>query len=143
MARSSSRERLCLDESGNGGVGDTNERDDHRRKKRAVGVPAIVEMNRAPARISMFPLCTPIQSSSKRDKGKESVSPGDTQKPDSIELMPQLHRQQGGNESEEPEEDPDKMVIRKEVRYSVQYEYDEERRGQGMSKSSTDAMAYV
>lgn len=66
---------------------------------------------------------------------------------DAIELMPQLRRQHARQESEHTldEEDPDKIVIRKEVQYSIQYEYDEARREeQGVSKkSSTDAVAYI
>lgn len=66
---------------------------------------------------------------------------------DAIELMPQLQRQHGRQQSEVivDSDDSDRMVIRKEVGYSIQYEYDDaRRRGQGPSKkSSTDAMAYV
>lgn len=134
MARSSSKERLCLDETGHGGLVDANRA---KHQSRA----AI----RAPARTSMFPLCAPSKSSAVRDKDKKSVMRDDAQDHDSIELMPQLHRQHGGNEGQEPGEDPDKMVIRKEVQYSVQYECDEARRQEQdiSKKSSTDAMAYV
>lgn len=66
---------------------------------------------------------------------------------DAVELMPQLQRQHAREEGDGPFEaaDSERMVIRKEVQYSIQYEYDEaRRRGQASSKeASTDAMAYV
>lgn len=64
---------------------------------------------------------------------------------DAIELMPQLQRQHGRQRSEatDDDDDSDRMVIRKEVGYSIQYEYDDARRKGPSKKSSTDAMAYV
>ena len=141
MSRSSSTERLCREESHQGTLGDMNQGQKKRSPRAAV---------RAPIPRSMFPLHAPSKPTFVRsDKGKaraRSPRSGDVhEEPDSIELMPQLHAQYGGQSEGPSSEDPDKMVIRKEVQYSVQYEYDEaRRRGQGASKkSSTDAMAYV
>ncbi|KAJ5155230.1 hypothetical protein N7492_008033 [Penicillium capsulatum] len=142
VTRSTSKERLCLDGSGHGAcLDDASQGNSHRHKPSAASRETI----RAPARMSMFPLGTSSKTSTKRNKGKARADPSVAQEPDSIELMPQLHRQCDGNENEEPGDDPDKMVIRKEVQYSVQYEYDEaRRRGQSVpQKSSTDAIAYV
>lgn len=85
------------------------------------------------------------------DKGKDGIRGAGSEPSlldaDAIELMPQLHRQHAQQEDSRPFEaaDSERMVIRKEVQYSIQYEYDEaRRRGQGSSKEgSTDAMAYV
>ena len=95
----------------------------------------------------MFPISEPSKKSFARlDKGKDGRGSGSGPglDGDAIELMPQIHRDSRGV-SDGPEGGPDPMVIRKEVQYSVQYEYDEaRRRGQGPSKRvSNDAMAYV
>jgi len=97
-------------------------------------------------RRSIFPLGEPGKKKfSRLDKGKDGQSglslDGDA---DAIELMPHSRRMSDGR----PESDPETMVIRKEVEYSVQYEYDEARQmGEGASKRvstvSNDAMAYV
>ena len=144
MSRSSSTERLCREESHQGALGDMNQ--DGGRQTRQSPRAAV----RAPVPRSMFPLRAPSKPTFVRsDKGKARARgprSGDVhEEPDSIELMPQLHAQYGGQGDGPSSEDPDKMVIRMEVQYSVQYEYDEaRRRGQGASKkSSTDAMAYV
>lgn len=112
------------------------------------------EQSRTPMRRSIFPIGEPGKTSARLDKGKDGRGPGlglgsgedvdvDVDV-DAIELMPQTnrHSRMVGNGANE---DPDAMVIRKEVQYSVQYEYDEaRRRGQGPSKRvSNDAMAYV
>lgn len=107
---------------------------------------------RFPIRRSMFALgARPTQDPSRIDKGKDGVR-GTCSTPslagvDAIELMPQLSRQRARQEGDGPFEavDPERMVIRKEVQYSIQYEYDEaRRRGEGSCKEGcTDAMAYV
>ncbi|KAJ5737972.1 hypothetical protein N7493_001127 [Penicillium malachiteum] len=154
--RSGSKEELCRDHYVHGGVGDGDMgyldtgRDGLKRRSPGPGQSAKecdVEVQ-APMRRSLFPL---TGADIKTDKGKvggkgtgsllefEAGS-------DCIELMPQLHRQYGRPEetASTDGEDPEKMVIRKDVAYSVEYEYDEERPGQKVSKqSSTDAMAYV
>ncbi|CAI7564824.1 unnamed protein product [Penicillium manginii] len=136
IPRSSSKENLCQD-------GNTQKRAPPQGRE-----PAI----RTPLRRSMFPLDEPIMPPPpKPQKGKEGarrqVPDQDLLDVDAIELMPQLQRQHGRQQSEVivDSDDSDRMVIRKEVGYSIQYEYDDaRRRGQGPSKkSSTDAMAYV
>lgn len=101
---------------------------------------------RAPMRSSMFPIGEPGKSFARLDKAKNGrgLGSGSREEVDAIELMPQTKRH-SRMASDVIEEDPDAMVIRKEVQYSVQYEYDEaRRRGQGPSKRvSNDAMAYV
>lgn len=97
---------------------------------------------RAPVRRSMFPL-EGSSKAVKADKGKSGVrDQGGSAlefESDALELMPQLHRQYARTEEGPAEnEDPDKMVIRKEVQYSVQFE-----RGEGSKQVSTDATAYV
>lgn len=90
----------------------------------------------------MFPLGGSSKAA-KVDKGKAGVRDqgGSALEFDSdaLELMPQLHRQYARKEEALAEdEDPDKMVIRKDVEYSVQFE-----RGEGSKQVSTDATAYV
>lgn len=101
------------------------------------------EEARVPMRRSMFPFSEPGKSGSRLDKGKDGRGVP-CQEEDAIELMPQTNRH-SRRVSDGPEGDPDTMVIRKEVQYSVQYEHDEaRRRGQGPSKRvSNNAMAYV
>ncbi|KAJ5388159.1 hypothetical protein N7509_010700 [Penicillium cosmopolitanum] len=123
-----------------------------RRKQKQASPQERESAVRTPQRRSMFPLGEPsMPPLPKPQRGKEGTR---RQAPDqslldtdAIELMPQLHRQHGRQQSEVTVEsdDSDRMVIRKEVGYSIQYEYDDaRRRGQGPSKkSSTDAVAYV
>ncbi|KAJ5710386.1 hypothetical protein N7488_004542 [Penicillium malachiteum] len=156
VLRSDSKEELCRDHYVHGGVGDGDVgyldtgRDGLKRRSPGPGQSANesdVEVQ-APLRRSLFPL---TGANIKSDKGKVGgkgtgsaleFEPGY----DCIELMPQLHRQYGRPEetASTDGDDPEKMVIRKDVAYSVEYEYDEERPGQEVSKqSSTDVMAYV
>ena len=107
---------------------------------------------REPLRRSLFPLGEPSlaqpppRNQQVKDRAKKQ-EPRSLLDDDAIELMPQLSRQHGRQESEVTVEsdEPERMVIRKEVGYSIQYEYGEARqREQGPSKkSSPDAMAYV
>ncbi|KAJ5136810.1 hypothetical protein N7448_005364 [Penicillium atrosanguineum] len=127
--KSASKEKLCegivKSDQGNGG------------KMREKGVPM---------RSSMFPIGEPGKSFTRLDKAKggRGLGSGSREDIDAIELMPQTKRH-SRMVSDGIEEDADAMVIRKEVQYSVQFEYDEaRRRGQGPSKRvSNDAMAYV
>jgi len=100
----------------------------------------------------MFPLggpslVPPPPRNHRRKSAATKQEPPSLLDDDAIELMPQLSRQHGRQQSEATVEsdESERMVIRKEVGYSIQYEYDEARqREQGPSKkSSTDAMAYV
>ena len=121
MSRSSSTERLCREQSHQETLGDMNQ-GGGRQKKRSPRAAV-----RAPIPRSMFPLHAPSKPTFVRShKGKaraRSPRSGDVhEEPDSIELMPQLHAQYGGQSEGPSSEDPDKMVIRKEVQYSVQYE---------------------
>lgn len=149
LPRSVSKEQLCPDEEGQAwdenGEGQTTRGSSHRHDDRIMPV-------RAPLRRSMFPLGVPArQGPSRIDKGKDGVRGGgstpsllDT---DAIELMPQLQRQRARQDGDGSSDavDPERMVIRKEVQYSIQYEYDETRRtGEGSCKEGcTDAVAYV
>lgn len=107
---------------------------------------------RTPLRRSMFPLGEPLippppKPQKEKEGARRQVPEQSLLDTDAIELMPQLQRQHGRQQSEITVEsdDSERMVIRKEVGYSIQYEYgDARRKGQGPSKkSSTDAMAYV
>ncbi|OGE51335.1 hypothetical protein PENARI_c013G10508 [Penicillium arizonense] len=109
------------------------------RKKHPVmsgGCPkpgSATDTSRTPIRRSMFPLSAPLnQSIPKPEKGKRhntrsgegNVFPTDS---DLIELVPRPHvRHEGRGDDRSDGEDPDRMVIHKEVRYSIQYEDDEE-----------------
>ncbi|KAJ5216302.1 uncharacterized protein N7498_002709 [Penicillium cinerascens] len=140
--RSASKEELC-----DGNVQDGMGREWKKQVKNTR------EEARAPIRRSMFAISEPsMKNFSRLDKGKDGRGSGSGSGSgsgpgldgDAIELIPQTHRDSRGA-SDGPESGPDPMVIRKEVQYSVQYEYDEaRRRGQGPSKRvSNDAMAYV
>jgi hypothetical protein len=84
----------------------------------------------------MFPLDAPLnQSIPKPEKGKKhntrsgkgNVFPTDS---DLIELVPRPHvRHESRGDDRSDGEDPDRMVIHKEVRYSIQYEDDEDVEG--------------
>ncbi|CAI7627396.1 unnamed protein product [Penicillium pancosmium] len=149
IPRSSSKENLCQD----GNIQPIIQHPEIPRKKQIQASPQGREPAvRTPQRRSMFPLGEPnIPPLPKPQKGKEGtrrqVPDQSLLDTDAIELMPRLQRQHGRQQSEVTVEsdDSDRMVIRKEVGYSIQYEYDDaRRRGQGPSKkSSTDAMAYV
>lgn len=105
----------------------------------------------APIRRSLFPLgIRDTQSPARAEKEKDGLRSMDSHPTlldvDAIELMPQLQRQHARKEGDGPFEavDSERMVIRKEVQYSIQYEYDEEqRRGQSSKEASSDATAYV
>ncbi|KAJ5645400.1 hypothetical protein N7507_011411 [Penicillium longicatenatum] len=140
LPRSDSKEALCRDGCVNADAGRLENRQKHQSVKMHGadngGAP------RVPVRRSMFPLGTSSKPA-KVDKGKGGVrDQGGSAlefESDALELMPQLHRQYGRKDEEPGEsEDPDKMVIRKEVGYSVQFE-----RGEGSKQVSTDATAYV
>ncbi|OQE23058.1 hypothetical protein PENSTE_c009G01309 [Penicillium steckii] len=145
---SSSKENLCQD----GHVHSNHMPDKHRKKQKSSSLQARESPVREPLRRSLFPLGEPSlaqpppRNQQVKDRAKKQ-EPRSLLDDDAIELMPQLSRQHGRQESEVTVEsdESERMVIRKEVGYSIQYEYDEARqREQGPSKkSSTDAMAYV
>ncbi|KAJ5669388.1 hypothetical protein N7462_010458 [Penicillium macrosclerotiorum] len=153
IPRSLSKEHLCQGEHARN-LAESREANGQKKKQ---SIPQLPETRnnpvRTPVRRSMFPISEPSkQTSGKTNKGKEghreqASTPSLLDIDDAIELMPQLHRQHARQETHctLDEEDPDKMVIRKEVQYSIQYEYGESRRkGRETSKtSSTDAVAYV
>ncbi|KAJ6010652.1 hypothetical protein N7451_002064 [Penicillium sp. IBT 35674x] len=140
LPRSTSQEALCRDEC----VRADADRLENRQKKQSVKMHGAGGggTTRAPVRRSLFSLGG-SSNAAKVDKGKAGVrDQGGSAlefESDAIELMPQLHRQYARTEEGPAEsEDPDKMVIRKEVGYSVQFE-----RGEGSKQVSTDATAYV
>lgn len=99
---------------------------------------------RAPVRRSMFPLGASSSALPRVDKGKAKARAKDPVEhgsalefeSDAIELMPQLHRQYARkDEPPTADDDPDKMVIRKDVEYSVKYEDDEDGAHQGQDKT--------
>ena len=106
-----------------------------------------------PVRRSMFPLSAPRKKLSFQmlDKGKNGMRAGSgglfTDESDLIELMPRPHTRHASDATElEDEEGPDRMVIHKEIRYSIQYEDDAEAelRGREDSKiNSVDVTVYV
>ncbi|CAI7619773.1 unnamed protein product [Penicillium glandicola] len=106
---------------------------------------------RAPVRRSMFPLGTPRKKLSfpKMEKGKNSVRVGSggsfAVASDLIELVPRPHIRHDSVATEQgDEEGADKMVIHKEIRYSIQYEDEEElRRREDLRTNSVDVSAYV
>jgi hypothetical protein len=64
---------------------------------------------------------------------------------DLIELVPRPHtRHESGATDGEDNEGADKMVIHKEIRYSIQYEDEAElRRREDLKSNSVDVCAYV
>ncbi|KAJ5216979.1 hypothetical protein N7468_009987 [Penicillium chermesinum] len=88
---------------------------------------------RIPMRRSIFPLCAPERREpmvgGRARKGDRGLNSGLMDDPDAIELVSQSRRR-GDMQSHDMvvEEDVHTMAIRKEVGYSIQYEYDE---GQG------------
>ncbi|CDM35486.1 hypothetical protein DTO013E5_8034 [Penicillium roqueforti] len=106
-----------------------------------------------PVRRSMFPLSAPRKKLSFQmlDKGKNGIRAGSgglfTDESDLIELMPRSHTRHASDATElEDEEGADKMVIHKEIRYSIQYEDEDEaelRRREDLKINSVDVTAYV
>ncbi|KAJ5928149.1 hypothetical protein N7466_007105, partial [Penicillium verhagenii] len=135
LPRSGSKEALCRDACVGGDGADAG-RGESRQKipKQAVwmhgaegGGGGVV---RAPVRRSLFALAGSGRSV-KSDKGgvgaRDQGGSALEFESDALELMPQLHRQYGRRD-EDGVEDPDKMVIRKEVEYSVRFERGRARR---------------
>lgn len=101
----------------------------------------------------MFPLSAPRKKLSFQmlDKGKNGIRAGSgglfTDESDLIELMPRSHTRHASDATElEDEEGADKMVIHKEIRYSIQYEDEDEaelRRREDLKINSVDVTAYV
>lgn len=102
-------------------------------------------------RRSMFPLSAPRKKLSFQvpEKGKNGVRTGSggpfTVESDLIELMPRPHtRHESGATDGGDDEGADKMVIHKEIRYSIQYEDEAElRRREDLKSNSVDVSAYV
>ena len=134
---------LCLDASprAHGALGN-NQRDGDSGRSDTV---------RAPMCRSMFPLSAPRKKPSFQvpEKGKNSVRTGSvgpfTVESDLIELMPRSHtRHESGATDGGDHEGADKMVIHKEIRYSIQYEDEAElRRREDLKSNSVDVSAYV
>ncbi|KAJ5937265.1 hypothetical protein N7454_004920 [Penicillium verhagenii] len=146
LPRSGSKEALCRDACVGGDVAVRLPADAGRGKnmKSAVwmhGAEGGGGAVRAPVRRSLFALAGSGRSV-KSDKGRVGAQDQGGSalefESDALELMPQLHRQYGRRDEDPGVEDPDKMVIRKEVEYSVRFE-----RGEGAKQVSTDATAYV
>lgn len=150
LPRSSSKEQLCRGEEGQCWDGTEDQCPNTQGSSHRAG--GRNSAMRVPLRRSMFPLgVSARQGPSRVDKGKDGVrdvrSTPSLLDVDAIELMPQLHRQRARQGGDGPFEavDSGRMVIRKEVQYSIQYEYDEaRRRGEGSCKEGcSDAVAYV
>ncbi|KAJ6171406.1 hypothetical protein N7470_000473 [Penicillium chermesinum] len=113
VPHSSSKEELCREES--------------------VRASSRTPAERTPMRRSIFPLCAPERREpmvgGRARKGDRGLNSGLMDDPDAIELVSQSRRR-GDMQSHDMvvEEDVHTMAIRKEVGYSIQYEYDE---GQG------------
>ncbi|KAJ5776071.1 uncharacterized protein N7511_001082 [Penicillium nucicola] len=92
--------------------------------------PDSVEAPRVPVRRSMFFLGTPRKSErAKRLSSRSGEGRGFPADSDLIELVPRLHARHESLDERGESEDPDKMVIHKEIRYSIQYEEDEDVQG--------------
>ncbi|KGO47675.1 hypothetical protein PEX2_097600 [Penicillium expansum] len=134
---------LCLDASprAHGALGN-NQRDGDSGKSDTV---------RVPMRRSMFPLSAPrkklsFQVPERGKNGARSASGGPfTVESDLIELVPRPHTRHASEVTDGGDaEGTDKMVIHKEIRYSIQYEDEEELRRREDSKiNSVDVSAYV
>ncbi|CAG8910219.1 unnamed protein product [Penicillium egyptiacum] len=107
---------------------------------------------REPIRRSMFPLSAPgkdlsFQIPAKRNNGARAGSVGSfATESDLIELVPWPHIRHASGASERGDcgEGADKMVIHKEIRYSIQYEDEAEvRRREDLKINSVDVSAYV
>ncbi|KAJ5164590.1 uncharacterized protein N7500_006420 [Penicillium coprophilum] len=100
---------------------------------------------------SMFPLSPPRkkQSFQRMEKGKKGVRAGSVgsfaMASDLIELVPRSHTRHASVVTEQGDGE-DKMVIHKEVRYSIQYEDEAElrrREDEDLKVNSVDVSAYV
>lgn len=107
---------------------------------------------REPVHRSMFPLTAPRKNLSFQvpGKGKNGARAGSVgsfaPESDLIELVPRPHNRHasGATELGDDGEGPDKMVIHKEIRYSIQYEDEAEvRRRDDLKINSVDVCAYV
>ncbi|KAJ5230135.1 hypothetical protein N7489_010843 [Penicillium chrysogenum] len=107
---------------------------------------------REPVRRSMFPLSAPRKNLGfqVQEKGKNGARAGSVgsfaTESDLIELVPRPHNRHasGATERVDDGEGPDKMVIHKEIRYSIQYEDEAEvRRREDLKINSVDVCAYV
>ncbi|KAJ5686093.1 hypothetical protein N7536_008712 [Penicillium majusculum] len=106
---------------------------------------------RAPMRRSIFPLSAPRKKLSFQvpEKGKNGVRTGSggpfTVESDLIELVPRPHTRHESVATDGGDDDgADKMVIHKEIRYSIQYEDEAElRRREDLKSNSVDVSAYV
>ena len=107
---------------------------------------------REPVRRSMFPLSAPRKDLSFQvpEKGKHGARAGSVGSPfatesDLIELVPRPHIRNASGTTERVHggEGPDKMVIHKEIRYSIQYEDESELRREDLKVNSVDVCAYV
>ncbi|KAJ5383430.1 hypothetical protein N7517_001341 [Penicillium concentricum] len=105
----------------------------------------------APMRRSMFPLSPPRkkQRLQKMEKGKNGVRAGSvgsfSMASDLIELMPRSHTRHASVATEQGDGE-DRMVIHKEVRYSIQYEDEaalRRREDEDLKVNSVDVSAYV
>jgi hypothetical protein len=106
-----------------------------------VDVDINTNLERIPMRVSMFPLGT-RKSPPKLEKATHGVQ-GSFTDSDLIELVPRTHIRHVSGASgfrDTPMGVEDRMVIRKEVRYSIQYEDDDPRRVEGKAH---DVSTYV
>jgi hypothetical protein len=98
-------------------------------------------LDRIPMRTSMFPLGA-RKSLPKIDKAKHVVQGNCATDSDLIELVPRPYsrHERGASAQTHTPDDEDRMVIRKEVRYSIQYEDEGPRRVEG---KALDVSAYI
>lgn len=148
VQRSPSKEGICWDVERRGfGNSDARRVDDSLRIEDLLQrAPPF----RIPIRRSLFSLgFGPSRySSAGADKGRRETRGAHSAPVDASAIeLPHLHRPRTRTEGDGPSDavDPERMVIRKEVEYSIEYEYDEApRREQDCSKEgSSDAMVYV
>lgn len=119
--------------------------------KRSGADSAKWERVREPMHRSMFPIGAPRKKTSfvKVEKGKHAARAGSASSflitPDLIELAPRMHIRNASTATDRSErEGADKMVIHKEVRYSIQYEDEAElSRMEDPRNHSVDVSAYV
>lgn len=140
--RAGTANKSSIGNSGPGSAKNTNLRDVHAHG--ALSDDILLEdtdtststrSERIPMRASMFPLGT--RSLPRLEKGRHGHSVTDS---DLIELVPRppiRHESASGHTRESGE---DRMIIRKEVRYSIQYEDEVPRRVEGKAH---DVSAYV
>ncbi|KAJ5549845.1 hypothetical protein N7535_002212 [Penicillium sp. DV-2018c] len=122
----------------------------HGHAQQKVGDATRPDQVRVPVRRSLFAVNEhrKKKSFSKREKGKNRAKAGSGGPfpiaSDLIELVPRTHIRDSGGANERSEgECADRMVIHKEIRYSIQYEDEAEASARDEVKNSVDVSTYV